>query len=103
MYLSFCVVSKSYNTRSTLSHCGGQRVLQKSGIAQMIHVSVLLNDIAETLLTFVISVRHEPSTRPATSLSFVNGTILCSAVFVVVVTYMNSKMSIAFKTGNSKV
>jgi len=81
-----------------LYHLRGQRVLQVSHVTQVIHVFVLLTVIAESLVTFVISVRHDPSARRATSLSFAHGTFLFSAVFVVRETYVTSQMPVAFGT-----
>jgi len=69
----------------------------------VIHVSVLLTVLAESLVTFVLSVRHEASTRYATPLSFAHGTLLFCALLVVVVVCASSKMPVAFGAGDSNV
>ena len=65
----------------------------------MIHVSVLLTIIAESLITLVLSVCHEPSTRYATTLSFAEVNFLFSALLVVVVTCAVFKIPVAFGEG----
>ena len=66
VYSVFCVVSKSWNTYSTLLPAGGSA----SHITQVIDYFILLTVVAETFITFVIVVRDAPSTRLATPLSF---------------------------------
>ena len=67
-----------------------------SHIAQVIHVSVLLAVITQSLVTFMISVRHELFTCCATTLRFAHGTFLYSVLLVIVVTCAASKMPVAF-------
>ena len=83
--------------------CGGQRVLQRSHIAQLIHFSVLLTDIAEPLVTLMLFVRHEQSTRRATPLTLTHGFFVHCALLVVDETRVASKMPVAFGTRESKV
>ena len=69
----------------------------------MIHVSVLLRVLKESLFTFVISLCHEPSTCRATSLTFTYRTFLTGALLVVVEIRATSKMPIAVVAGDSNV
>jgi len=69
----------------------------------VIHVSVLLTVLTESLFTFVISVRHEPSTCRETTFTFTHGTFLFSAPLMVGDTRAASKMPIAFGAGDSNV
>jgi len=60
----------------------------------------MLTVLQESFVTFVLSVRHEPSTRRATQLSFAHGTfLLCALCFVVGETCAASKMPVTFGAG----
>ena len=61
----------------------------------MTYLFVLLRIVAEQIVTLVISERQDPSTRPATPLSFAHGTFMFSAPLVVRETRVASKVSIA--------
>jgi len=81
--------------------CEEQRVLQRSHIAQLSYLFVLLTVVTKPLITLVIFTRHDPSTRRATPLSFTHGYFVHGALLVFSETCVASKMSIACKAGDS--
>ena len=69
----------------------------------MTYVFVLLTISTKSLITFVIFVRHEYSTRCATSFTFIYGFSLCGVLLVVSEIRPTSKMSVTFVAGESNV
>ena len=69
----------------------------------MIHFPILLTLLREALVTFVIFVRHNPSTRRATTLTFTYRFFRCGALLVVGETRAASKVPIAVVAAVSNV
>jgi len=80
----------------------GQRVLQRSRIAQVTYFFVLLTVIAESFIAFVITAIYGPSSCRAKSFSFGNRRFVQCAVLVFVVARTTTEMSITFKRGDLK-
>jgi len=57
-----------------------QNVLQRSHKTQVAHISVLVTDFTISLITFMVSARHEGPTRSAISPAFTHGFLIRSTL-----------------------